>query len=64
MYAPTPEVFSRAEELRAIGLAIPSVTRIFMGLREKGYPVGENVYTVEQAAARLLPLLKGGETHA
>ncbi len=64
MYAPTPEVFSRAEELRAIGLAIPSVTRVFMGLREKGYPVGENVYTVEQAVARLLPLLKGGNARA
>ena len=59
-----PKPLNTPEELRAIGLAIPSVTRIFMGLREKGYPVGENVYTVEQAAARLLPLLKGGETHA
>ena len=50
MYAPTPEVFSRADELTAIGLAIPSVTR---------------VYTVEQAVQRLLPLLlKGGKAHA
>ena len=29
-------------------------------LREKGYPVGDNVYTVGQAEQRLLPLLKGG----
>ena len=64
MYAPTAEVFSRAEELAAIGLSIPSVTRIFMLLRERGCPVGDNVYTVEQAARRLLPLLKGGERHA
>ena len=33
-----------------------------MRLRDKGLPVGDNVYTVEQAAARLLPLLKGGDT--
>ncbi len=64
MYAPTAEVFSRAEELAAIGLSIPSVTRIFMLMREKGCPVGDNVYTVEQAVRRLLPLLKGGERHA
>ncbi len=60
MFAPTAEVFSRAEELCAMGLAVPSVTRIFMGLRERGLAVGENAYTVEQAVKRLLPLLKGG----
>lgn len=60
MYAPTAEVFSRAEELEAIGLSIPAVTKVFMRLREKGYPVGDNVYTVGQAEQRLLPLLKGG----
>ena len=54
--------FSRAAELEAIGLSIPAVTRVFMRLRDKGLPVGDNVYTVEQAAARLLPLLKGGDT--
>ena len=57
-------ILDRAEELAAIGLSIPSVTRIFMLLRERGCPVGDNVYTVEQAARRLLPLLKGGERHA
>ena len=60
MYAPTAEVFSRAEELEAIGLSIPAVTKVFMRLRDKGYPVGDNVYTVGQAEQRLLPLLKGG----
>lgn len=64
MFAPTEEIFARAAELDAIGLSIPSVTRVFMTLREKGYPVGENVYTVEQAMSRLLPLLKGGKSHA
>lgn len=64
MYAPTDEVFSRAAELEEIGLSIPSVTRIFMDLRARGCPVGDNVYTVEQAAQRLLPLLKGGAHHA
>ena len=61
MFAPTAEVFSRAEELESIGLSIPAVTKVFMRLREKGYPVGDNVYTVGQAEQRLLSLLKGGD---
>lgn len=60
MYAPTPEVFSRADELQAIGLSVPAVTQVFMKLRARGYDIGGNVYTVEQAVRRLLPLLKGG----
>jgi energy-coupling factor transport system ATP-binding protein len=65
VYAPVAEVFSQAERLEAIGLTIPAVTRVFMLLRARGLDVGDNVYTVEQAVARLLPLLqKGGAPHA
>ncbi len=60
MYDDTAAVFSRAEELRAIGLSIPAVTRVFMGLRARGFDVGDNVYTVEQAVARLTPHLAKG----
>lgn len=58
MYDETAAVFSRAEELAAIGLTIPAVTRVFMGLRRRGIDVGDNVYTTEQAVERLLPLLR------
>lgn len=58
MYDETAAVFSRAEELSSIGLDIPAVTRVFMGLRARGVSVGENVYTTAQAVERLLPLLK------
>lgn len=64
MYGSAPAVFSRAQELEAIGLSVPSVTRIFMGLRARGYDVGENAYTTDQAVERLLPLLKGGVMRA
>jgi energy-coupling factor transport system ATP-binding protein len=64
MFAETAEVFSRAEELEAIGLSIPSITKVFMLLRKQGYAVGDNVYTVEQAMDRLLPLMKRGMPHA
>ncbi|MBR5134089.1 MAG: energy-coupling factor transporter ATPase, partial [Clostridia bacterium] len=60
MFGETAAIFSRAEELEAMGLSVPSVTRILMGLRAKGFDVGENVYTVDQAVARLLPLLRKG----
>lgn len=58
MFAPVAEVFSRAEELERIGLSVPAVTRVFMQLRARGIDVGDNVYTVEQAAERLLPMLR------
>ena len=53
------EVFSHAEELEGLGLAIPQVTRIFRRLRAMGLPVDPTVYTTEQAA-RALMQLKGG----
>ena len=55
-----PAVFSRAAELEAMGLTVPAVTRIMLLLQRAGVPVGTDVYTVEQALSRLLPLLKGG----
>lgn len=65
MFAPTEEVFSRAEELTGIGLSIPAVTRVFLTLKQRGVDLGDGVYTVEQARDRLLPLLKkGGDAHA
>ena len=56
----TPEqVFSKAEELLAMGLDIPDVTRVFMKLREKGMKVPP-VFTMEQA----ISVLKEGLLHA
>ena len=56
-----PAVFSRAAELEAMGLTVPAVTRIMLLLQRAGVPVGTDVYTVEQALSRLLPLLRGGD---
>ena len=52
------EVFARAEELVAMGLDIPDVTRIFVELRKMGLPV-KSVYTIEQAVAEM-KRLRGG----
>lgn len=53
------EVFSHGEELEAMGLAIPQVTRIFRRLKELGLPVDASVYTTAQAV-QSLEALKGG----
>lgn len=56
-------VFSHAEQLQAMGLNVPHITQVFMGLRARGFDVPDNVYTVDRAAQILTDLLKrkGGE---
>lgn len=56
-------VFSHADELQAMGLNVPHITQVFMGLRARGFDVPDNVYTVDRAAQILTDLLKrkGGE---
>ena len=59
----TPEqVFSRSDELLAMGLDIPDVTAVFMRLRQLGVNV-PSVYTIDQAVAAL-KALRGGNAHA
>lgn len=62
----TPErVFARAEELTALGLAVPQITRVFGALRAAGIDLGEEVYTVEFGRDLILKALaarKGGGT--
>ena len=59
----TPDqVFSRSEELLAMGLDIPDVTAVFMRLRQMGVNV-PSVYTIDQAVAAL-KALRGGTAHA
>ena len=52
-------VFSRAEELEAIGLTVPAVTKTLLLLQRAGVAVDTAAYTVEQATAQLLALLGG-----
>jgi energy-coupling factor transport system ATP-binding protein len=54
------EVFSRAEQLEEMGLAVPQVTSIFRRLRELGLPIDPSVYTTAQAV-EALTALKGGK---
>ena len=65
MHTSVGEVFERADELVQMGLDIPAVTKVFISLREKGYPVSKNIYTVEQGKAELMRVLrKEGDSNA
>lgn len=61
-YVGTPrEVFSHGEALEAMGLAVPTMNRVFSRLRAMGAEVDPAVYTMEQAKAAFLAALKKKE---
>ncbi len=51
------EVFARSRELADVGLNIPEISRLCLALRERGIPVDDGIFTVEQAEQCLLRLL-------
>jgi len=58
-YDDTDRVFERTDELAKIGLDVPQVTRMSHLLKELGTDIGNDIYTTERAAERLLSLIKG-----
>ena len=47
------QVYSRARELREMGLNVPQVTEIFLKLKESGIDCRTDIFTVEQGRAEL-----------
>ena len=60
MHAPVEEVFAHADELSAMGLDVPQITRVFFSLKEKGYDVRTDIYTIEGAKREILSCLAKG----
>ncbi len=58
MHAPVNEVFENAEQLTGMGLDIPQITKVFLSLRQKGYDVRRDVYTIDGAKQEILRYLK------
>lgn len=54
------EVYSKGDELMNLGLDVPEITRVFLKLKEAGYDVPTDVYTVKQGKEKLIEFLKGG----
>ena len=54
---PPAQVFARGEQLEALGLGVPAMTRVFARLRAMGLDVPAGVYTVAQARDAVLAVL-------
>jgi len=52
------EVFAHGEELEAMGLGVPQITRVFHRLKAMGADVDPSVYTIPQAKEAVLAALK------
>ena len=50
-------VFSRAEELRSIGLDIPMITQLCIKLKNSGLDIADGIYTVDAAIKNLKRVL-------
>jgi energy-coupling factor transport system ATP-binding protein len=55
----TSEVFKQVDILEGVGLAVPQVTYLVKRLREKGFSISEDVFTIDEAKREILKLLKG-----
>ena len=60
MFDTTETVFKNGERLRAIGLNVPIVTRVFDLLQKAGIPVPDDVFTVSRAVEVLKQIKAGG----
>jgi energy-coupling factor transport system ATP-binding protein len=65
-YDTVEHIFQKSEQLTKMGLSVPQVNRVFLELKKKGYPVSENIYTIDQAEKEILRILnqKGECCHA
>ena len=54
---PPGDVFAHGDELEAIGLGVPAMTRVFARLRSMGVDVPASVYTIPQARDAVLTAL-------
>ncbi|MBM7869632.1 energy-coupling factor transport system ATP-binding protein [Clostridium pascui] len=52
------KIFKEINTLESVGLGVPQVTYLVQRLREKGFDISEDVFTVEQAKTEILKALK------
>ena len=55
------DVYSKGDELLKLGLDVPEITRVFLKLKEEGYDVPTDVYTVNEGKEKLIEFLKRGK---
>lgn len=60
----TRQVFMQyAEKLQEFGLDIPTVTKLILRLRSKGWPLRQDIFTVDEARDEILKVLRKGQKH-
>lgn len=55
------EVFKHVSTLEKVGLAVPAVTYLALRLKQKGFDISDEIFTVEQAQKEILRVLRGAE---
>lgn len=58
MFDTVEKVYAHGDELHEMGLNIPHITKVVMGLRKKGIDIPKGIYTVDAAYEALLDLFK------
>lgn len=58
MYGSVSEVYSRGKELSEMGLNVPQITKVFMGLKARDFNVNDGIYTIEQGLNEIIRLKK------
>ena len=57
------DVFSRSQELIKMGLSVPQISLVMNSLREKGFDIDKNIFTVEKAFDVIMKK-RGGKLNA
>lgn len=57
-------VFKEYQTLQDIGLDIPTVSKLMLSLKEKGWPVRTDLLTIEEAKAEIIKIVRGPEKNA
>ena len=57
LYGTVDEIFSQAQLLKAAGLSIPQITKLFIELKTRGIDVNENIYNLAKAKDEIVSLL-------
>lgn len=60
-YDTVENVFAKSKELLEMGLDIPQITKVFLALKERGYDISSNIFTVKQAKQEILSRVKQGD---
>lgn len=59
MYDHVHKIFSRGEELKEVGLDVPQITALMAKLKEKGYELKDNIFSIEDAKKEILRVFGG-----